>query len=164
MAASELMIYEGAQHEAMLQGSVRMSSGLRFISGCIIDTHFIKRGRFERLAQSLVMNPTCIGIGLGEDTALLIKEGNKAECKGSGMVIIIDGKDIGHTNVAYAEENIPLSIEGLRVHILSRGTKFLLHERQFVPSDEDLELEREAMAKDADNPEKAGKANKKKSS
>lgn len=160
MAASELMIYEGAQHEAMLQGSVRMSSGLRFITGCIIDTHFIKRGRFERLAQSLVMNPTCIGIGLGEDTALLIKEGNKAECKGSGMVIIIDGKDIGHTNVSYAEEDIPLSIEGLKVHILSRGSKFLLQERKFIPSDEDMELEREAMTKNTDKAEQAEKAEK----
>jgi len=147
MAISELMIYEGIKNEAMLAGAVTMSSGLRFISGCIIDTHFVKRGRFERLAQSLVMNPTCIGIGIGENTALLIREGNKAECRGSGMVTIIDGKNIGHTNVAYAEKNVPLSVEGLIVHILSPGSRFLLTERRFVPSVKDKRMERATMAK-----------------
>jgi len=146
MALSELMIYEAGHNEAMIAGSVRMSSGLRFISGCIIDTHFVKRGRFERLAQSLIMNPTCIGIGIGENTALLVKGGDRAECKGSGMVTIIDGKNIGHTNVAYAEKNIPLSVEGLTVHILSRGTVFMLRDRKFVPSRRDMRLEQAAKA------------------
>ena len=141
MALSELMIYEAGRNEAMIAGAVRMSSGLRFITGCIIDTHFVKRGRFERLAHSIIMNPSCIGIGIGENTALLIKDGNKAECKGSGMVTIIDGKNTGHSNVAYAANNIPLSVEGLTVHILSRGTKFLLRERKFVPSAKDLRTE-----------------------
>ena len=141
MAMSVLMLYEGEENEAMLNKSVRFSSGLGFIDGCIIDTHFIKRGRFGRLAQSVVENPKFVGFGLGEDTALIVKKGNKMECRGSGMVVIIDGQDVGHTNIAYAKEDTPLCIENLRVHILSSGSGYLLNERKFVPSKKDLKIE-----------------------
>lgn len=144
MASSELMIYEGETNEALLAGAIKISSGLGFLQGCIIDSHFVKRGRFGRLSHAIVMNPTCIGIGIGEDTALIITKGNVAECRGSGMVIIIDGQDIGHTNIAYAEENTPLCIENLKVHILSRGTGFLLDERKFIPSKNDMRKEKAA--------------------
>lgn len=148
MAMSALMLYEGENNEAMLSQTVKFSSGLGFIEGCIIDTHFIKRGRFGRLAQSIIMNPSCIGIGLGEDTALVFKKGNKAECKGSGMVVIIDGNDVGHTNIAYAAPDVPLCIENLRVHILSKKNGYALKERQFIPSKSDIKAERETKTKE----------------
>jgi len=147
MAAATLMIYEGQTNEALLSGDIKISSGLGLIDGCIIDTHFIKRGRFGRLSHAIVMNPTCIGIGIGEDTALIITDGNHAECRGSGMVIIIDGQDIQHTNIAYAEDKCPLNIENLKVHILSNGTGFLLKERKFLAAKKDLQAERAAMQK-----------------
>jgi cyanophycinase len=133
MVMSRLMIYQGDNNEALLKGDVKISSGFGILSGCIIDTHFVKRGRFGRLAQAVIMNPTFIGIGLGEDTALIIKKGNEAECRGSGMVIIIDGKGICHSNISYAEENTPLCVENLKVHILARRNGFLLKQRKFIP-------------------------------
>jgi cyanophycinase len=136
------MIYEGQNDEAILKDTVKLSSGLGFINHCIIDTHFVKRARFGRLAEALLMNPSCIGIGLGEDTALTIKKGNEAECSGSGMVVILDGRDITHTNVAYAESGTPLCIENLRVHILAKGNGFLLKERKFIVSKADLKKEK----------------------
>jgi cyanophycinase len=142
MVMSRLMIYEGNNNEAMLKGDVKISSGFGIIENCIIDTHFVKRGRFGRLAQAIIMNPTFTGIGLGEDTALIIRRGNEAECRGSGMVIIIDGKEIGHTNIAYAKEQTALCVENLRVHILAKGNGFLLKERKFLPSKHDLEKEK----------------------
>jgi cyanophycinase len=134
MVMSKLMIYEGQVYEALLKGDLKITSGFGLIDNCIIDTHFVKRGRFGRLAQAVITNPTCTGIGLGEDTALIIKKGNEAECRGSGMVMIIDGKEIGFTNVATTEENLPICVENLRVHILARGDGYLIKERQFVPS------------------------------
>jgi cyanophycinase len=134
MVMGPLMIYQGENYEALLKGEVRISSGFGLINNCIIDTHFVKRGRFGRLAQAIIMNPSCTGIGLGEDTALIIKNGNEAECRGSGMVIIIDGHDIGHTNISYTEDYTPLCVENLRVHILSRGNGFLLNEKTFIPA------------------------------
>ncbi|MES2680240.1 MAG: cyanophycinase [Bacteroidota bacterium] len=147
MAASTLMIYEGLNYEALLKDSVKTSSGLGFIDNCIIDTHFIKRGRFGRLSEALLMNPGYIGIGLGEDTALIIKKGNEAECRGSGMVVIMDGRDITHSNIAYAEPGTPLCIENMRIHILAKGNGFLLNERKFLASKKDLKREKENSSK-----------------
>lgn len=144
MAAGTLVIIEGENEEALLKGGVRVSSGLGFIDGCLIDTHFVKRGRFGRLSLGVVMNPTCIGIGLGEDSAIIVKKGNQAECYGSGMVTIIDGKDVKHTNIAYAEDSTPICIQNLRVHILCKGNKFILSDRKFIPSPKDLEVENSA--------------------
>ena len=141
MAMPQLMLFFG-DNNAMLKGDVKISSGLGLMDHCIIDTHFMKRGRFGRLAQAVLMNPTCTGLGLGEDTALIISKGNEAECRGSGMVVVIDGREIGHTNIAYAEEETPLCVENLKVHILKKGNGFLLRERRFVASKADLERER----------------------
>lgn len=138
MALPEIMIIQGEINKAILNLELKVSSGFGFIDQCIIDTHFMQRGRFGRLSQAVVMNPGFIGIGIGEDTALLIKKGNHAECIGSGMVIIIDGKGVGHTNIAFAEEDEALCIENLKVHILSNGNGFLLKERKFITSKKDI--------------------------
>lgn len=140
-AAGALMMYEGENNEAILKGTVKISSGLGFINGCIIDTHFTKRGRFGRLAQAVVMNPTCVGIGLGEDTALVITKGRLAQCIGSGMATIIDGQMVGHTNMAYADDGEPVSIEKLLVHIMVKGSGFELDTREFLPSKRDIKTE-----------------------
>src|SRR5256885_2146725 len=99
----------------------------------IIDSHFEKRGRFGRLAQAIATNPQCLGIGLGEDTGMLITEGNKMEAIGSGLVIIIDGHDIRHNNIADIPEGNPISIENLKVHFCEKGNGYYLHERKFIP-------------------------------
>ena len=142
MAAGTLMICEGENNEAILKGTLKMTSGLGFINGCIIDTHFIKRGRFGRLTQAVVMNPTCVGIGLGEDTALVIEKGRVATCIGSGMTVIIDGQTIGHTNMPYAEEGQAVCVEKMNVHILCEGTSYELEKREFKPSKKDLKLQK----------------------
>jgi cyanophycinase len=144
MAIPRIMLMEGETEEALLKGSVKISSGLGFIDDCIIDTHFGRRGRFGRLAQAIVINPLCTGIGLGEDTAILIKKGREAEVYGSGMVTIIDPKNVRHTNIAYADEGTPICIQNLRVHILCKGNRFILDTRKFIPAKEDLKVENEA--------------------
>lgn len=140
MIMSRVMIYDGQSHEAILKGDLKITSGFGLISDCIVDTHFVKRGRFGRLAQAIIMHPTCTGIGLGEDTALIIRKGNEAECRGSGMVIIIDGAGIGHTNLTYAEEGTPICVENLKVHILARGDGYLIKEREFIIYKKDKKL------------------------
>ncbi|MGE5440056.1 MAG: cyanophycinase [Bacteroidota bacterium] len=133
MAMSKVMIYQGQPKEAMLQGEMRFMSGLGFLDNCIIDTHFVKRSRFGRLTQTILQNPTCVGIGLGEDTALVVSKGNVMECIGSGMVIIIDGSQIKYTNILSADLDSPLSVEGLVVHILAKGNGYKLREKEYIP-------------------------------
>ncbi len=88
---------------------------------------------FGRLAQAIATNPQCLGIGLGEDTGMLITEGNKMEAIGSGLVIIVDGYDIRHNNIADIPEGNPISIENLKVHFCEKGNGYLLKERTFLP-------------------------------
>ena len=132
MAIPKLMIYEGGKHEAMLKEDLKIASGLGILDLCIVDTHFIKRGRFGRLAHAVVMNPETLGIGLGEDTALIIKNGYDAECRGSGMVVIIDGNEILKTNVTETEDNDPIFVENLKVDLLVKGNKFSIKERKMI--------------------------------
>lgn len=133
MAMSHTMIYEGNATRAHLKGEVKITTGLGFINTLIIDSHFEKRGRFGRLTQAVAGNPGSIGIGLGEDTGMLITEGNKMEAIGSGLVVIIDGHDIIHSNFADIPDGNPVSIEHLIVHFCEKGNGYLIAERKFLP-------------------------------
>src|SRR4030095_17304 len=137
MAMSNTMIYEGNATKTNLKGEVKITTGLGFINTIIIDSHFEKRGRFGRLVQAVAINPDCIGIGLGEDTGMLITEGNKMEAIGSGLVVIIDGHDILHSNIADIPEGNPISIENLKVHFCEKGNGYLVNERKFLPEASD---------------------------
>jgi len=132
MAMSNTMIYEGNATKAHLKGEVKITTGLAFMDNVIFDSHFEKRGRFGRLAQAVATNPSCIGVGLGEDTGMLITEGNKMEAIGSGLVIIIDGHELRHCNIADIPEGNPISVENLKVHFCEKGNGYLVKERKFI--------------------------------
>jgi cyanophycinase len=132
MAMSRTMIYEGSSSRAHLKGEVKTTTGLGFMDNVIFDSHFEKRGRFGRLAQVVAANPSCIGIGLGEDTGMLITQGNRMEAIGSGLVIIIDGHEISHTNIADIPAGNPMSVENLKVHFCAKGNGYLVKERKFI--------------------------------
>lgn len=137
MAMSNTMIYEGNASTAHLKGQVKLTTGLGLMGDVIFDSHFEKRGRFGRLAQAIATNPAAIGIGLGEDTGMFIREGNIMEAIGSGMVMIIDGHSILHNNIADIPEGNPISIENIKVHFCQQGNGFLAKERIFIPDMEE---------------------------
>jgi cyanophycinase len=130
---SNTMIYEGNATTAHLKSEVKITTGLGFMDDVVFDSHFEKRGRFGRLAQAIATNPAAIGIGLGEDTGMLIMEGNIMEAIGSGMVMIIDGRDIRHNNIADIPDGNPISVENIKVHFCEKGNGYLLKERKFIP-------------------------------
>lgn len=132
MAMGKTMIYEGNATRAHLKGEVKITTGLGFIDSIVIDSHFEKRGRFSRLAQAVATNPSSIGIGLGEDTGMLITGGDKMEAIGSGLVVIIDGHEIVHSNIADIPEGNPISIENLKVHFCENGNGYVISERKFL--------------------------------
>jgi cyanophycinase len=123
-ASSNSMIYQGSASEALLKGEVKITSGLGLINNVIIDTHFVHRGRIGRLFQVVVSNPMVLGIGLGEDTGLLITDGKKMEAIGSGLVILVDGRFINDTNLTEIELGEPISIEHLVVHVMAKGSLY----------------------------------------
>lgn len=123
-AASNNMIYQGSSSEALLKGEVKITSGLGLIDDVVIDTHFVQRGRIGRLFQSVVGNPRTLGIGLGEDTGLLITNNRDMTAIGSGLVILVDGHEIKDTNLTQIELGQPISINNLVIHVLSINDTF----------------------------------------
>lgn len=136
MAMSDTMIYEGSSHEAMRKGEVKFSSGFGLLDNVIIDTHFVKRGRFGRLFQAVTSNPAALGIGLGEDTSLLIKNGDIQEVIGSGLIIIVDGTTIRHTNMAAISQGEMISVENIRIHVMVPGDRLHLSDRKYISREE----------------------------
>ncbi len=136
MAMSNTMIFQGKSELAHQKGEVKLTTGLAFIANVIIDSHFDKRGRFNRLAQAVASNPQCTGIGLGEDTGVIITQGINLEVVGSGAVVIVDGKDIRHSNITDVDIGEPIAVENLRVHIMVRENHYNLLEHRFIATKE----------------------------
>ena len=131
-AASDNMIYRGSSSEALIKGEVQITGGLGFIADVIIDTHFVQRGRIGRLFYSVASNPGMLGIGLGEDAGLLITEGCMLEAIGSGLTILVDGRYISETNIYDVEAGSPISIDNLRVHVMSISDTYNLHKHELT--------------------------------
>ena len=140
MAMSNTMIYHGSSTLALLKGEVKITTGLAFIKDVIIDSHFVTRGRFGRLSQAVASNPGCTGIGLGEDTAVVIRDGNKMEAIGSGLILIFDGHNIRHSNIADLRDGAPISIENMVVHVMAKGNFYYLKERKFYAGIKETEV------------------------
>ncbi len=131
MAMSNTMIYEGNAAAAHLKGEVKITTGLGLMQNVIIDSHFDRRGRFNRLAQAVAGYPGAIGIGLGEDTGVIVTGGTSLKAIGSGSVVIIDGKFIDYNNIADIEFGKPISVENIIVHLMSCGDAYDLQTRKF---------------------------------
>jgi cyanophycinase len=128
---SATMIKRGRTDDALAKGNVELDEGLGLARDVVIDTHFIQRGRFGRLLEVVTRHPELLGIGIAEDTALLVREGRYAEVVGSDNIIVLDGREIVTTNTREAREGDALTVEHAVVHALADGYWFDLRERVF---------------------------------
>ncbi|MGB5818660.1 MAG: cyanophycinase [Saonia sp.] len=130
MVMAQEMISGGSSKEAFVKGAVLMYKGLGLIPELIIDTHFIQRGRFGRQSEAVAKFPDLLGIGLAEDTGLVIKNGKELEVIGSGMIIIFDPQNLTHNNERILSEGTPMTMTNLTVHVLSNGDQFNIATRE----------------------------------
>ena len=129
MVMANEMIAGGSAAESFIKGAVNMYKGLALIPELIIDTHFIRRGRFGRQSEAIAKFPELIGIGLAEDTGMIIKNGNDCTVIGSGMVIVFDGSGLTHNNEKILEEGTPMTMANLKVHVLSNSDMYNIKNR-----------------------------------
>lgn len=134
MCMSHEMITGGGKDSILLKGAVKMGKGLGILPGVIIDSHFIRRRRFGRLAEAVGRYPKLIGIGLGEDTGLVIKNGRDCEVIGSGMMILFDPRGLTHNNQEIVEEGNPMSMANMKMHILANGDTITIGEAEVLIS------------------------------
>lgn len=130
MCMSTEMITGGSSRESFFKGAVGMNKGMGFIPDLIIDSHFIRRGRFGRLAEAVAAFPNLLGVGLAEDTGMVIKECNTFEVIGSGMVLLFDPSKLKHNNQKILAEGEPMSLSNLKTHVLSNGDRFNIRKRK----------------------------------
>jgi cyanophycinase len=132
---SSTMILGGG--EQVPTTSVRTGPGLGFVSGLVVDMHFAERGRVARLLAVVAMFPHELGLGIDEDTAVVVED-SRFEVIGAGTVTVVDA---GHaTSVRIpAEGEGPIALTGARIHVLPSGYAFELSTREPVitgaPSD-----------------------------
>lgn len=131
-AMSNTMICGGDETRAYLKGQVELSIGLGFLQEVIIDTHFDARGRFGRLVQAIAAQPGAVGIGLDEDTGVIIEKGSRMRAIGSSSVIVVDGCSIHHNNIADIRNGMPLSVANLTVHVMTNSDVFDIDTREFT--------------------------------
>lgn len=133
---SDTMIVTGEDDESPRKCTLKMSPGLGLVRNIIIDQHFAQRGRIGRLLTGIAQNPEVLGIGIDEDTAIIVSDKGVAEVIGSGAVYFIDGSSIVYSNVSeqYAED--VLSMFNVKLHVLKEGNRFNLIEK--IPFEEDI--------------------------
>jgi cyanophycinase len=128
---SETMLVTGGDEDShVIGGSLRMAPGLGLIGDVIIDQHFMERGRLGRLLGAVAQNPKNLGIGIDEQTAIVVERGNGFYVLGSGAVYVIDGSEVTYSNIAEEDLNKTLSIYNVRMHMLSQGDRFDLIARR----------------------------------
>jgi cyanophycinase len=128
MSLSTPMIYAGSEEVQELGGQIKVAMGLEFLKDVCIDTHFVHRGRFVRLAQVVITNPTSIGIGIGEDTCILVQNGKEIQVLGTGLVVVIEGFKIEEANIKEFADDKPITARNLTVHLLSDGNTYTIQQ------------------------------------
>lgn len=135
-AMSATMIYNGAAADALRKGAVKMSAGLAFVNGVVIDSHFLERGRFTRLMEVGSTNPEYVGVGIGEDAGVIVHDGVLLEAIGTGHVIVVDSSHLGSSNVSELNDGEPVAVEHVVMHALTSGYGYHVRERRFIQPDE----------------------------
>lgn len=122
---SETMLVGGSAEGSFRIGSeLRMAPGLGLVPNMIIDQHFAERGRINRLIGAVAQNPKFLGIGIDEDTAIIMESNQEFCVVGSGAVYVIDAHEATESNISEASSDQTLSIFNVRFHVLSQGDKY----------------------------------------
>lgn len=118
---STSMIVRGESTSHPHKNSVRLSPGLGFLKNIIIDQHFTERGRISRLITAVSYNPYNLGIGIDENTAIILDGKGTLEVYGAGSSTIVDGSQITYNEIAEVDEFQPFSVCGIQLHVLRDG-------------------------------------------
>lgn len=134
----EHMIAQGRSGYAPRRASVTMAPGLGLTKRLVIDQHFAQRHRIGRLFAAVALNPFLIGVGIDEDTAVIVDGHQRLEALGRGTVTIVDGAAIAHTNIHEGTAHQAAAVLGLTVHVLTSGHGYDIDTRRPTwPSDTD---------------------------
>jgi cyanophycinase len=147
---SSSMFIRGKSDETPRFGGMEIGPGMDFITGAVIDTHFSQRGRMGRLLTAVAHYPQDIGLGIDENTAMIV-EGSEFVVIGEGAVTVVDAGGITYTNLPYVDNGDALALYNVKLHVLPAKHRFDLGNR--CPIVEDAE-NRDGKRKDTDSTRK----------
>jgi cyanophycin synthetase len=150
---SNTMIIRGESNRNPRFGAIDIAPGMDFVPNTIIDTHFSQRGRLGRLLTAVAHYPQDLGLGVDENTALVVTD-LQFEVIGENSVTVADGGGMTYTTLPDIEQNESLSLHGVRVHVLAAGQRFDLSKRVPIEEEQDRPAE-EATATTASKPNRS---------
>lgn len=125
----DIMILGGASVSYPSLDAVEIGPGMGFLPGITIDQHFSQRGRLGRLLAALVQKPALLGIGIDEDTAIIV-EGDEFRVVGQGVITVVDESSATHNNLDGMLKDEAIALCGVQLHILPHGYRFNLKTNQ----------------------------------
>ncbi len=133
------MLVAGGGHGELRMGVVQMSHGLGWVGDdLIIDTHFGARGRFPRLLAAVAEHPAALGVGIDENTCLILDAEWRGTVAGTGVVYFVDASHLQFNSADPAHPGYPISIGPLSVNALAAGALYDLRTRRPLLAIQDL--------------------------
>jgi cyanophycinase len=127
-----VMIFQNNRFRLFRKGGIEMTTGLDLIQDMIFDTHFVQRSRISRLVHAVATNPALLGLGIEENTGLIIEDETVARVVGTGTVIVVDGSAIEINHIGYVENRDPFAVTNVLYSILAPGMSFDLNRRTVI--------------------------------
>ncbi len=112
--------YYGDEYPAISRHRIQITPGLGFLPNAIVDQHFIKRERHNRLMSAVLEHPRLVGVGIDESTALEVGPDGLWRVLGESAVVVYDARKARVT----AGSRPILGVTELRVHVLPPGSTF----------------------------------------
>lgn len=137
---SATMIVRGEATAHPHRKAIRLSPGLGILQNIIIDQHFTERGRLSRLITAVSYNPRQLGLGIDENTAVIISNDGTLEVHGHGTVTVVDGSRIIYNDIAEVEDAQPFAVAGIQLHILRDGLHYDFRHRTLMSVAEEFLL------------------------
>jgi len=129
---SGTMVVDGNNNEPARKCTLKMAPGLGLLDSVLIDQHFDQRGRIGRLLCGVAENPSILGVGIDEDTAIRIFPDNHFAVLGSNSVTVVDGRNITSSNVSELKPEELLAIANVTLHVLPPGYGFDMSSRSVL--------------------------------
>jgi cyanophycinase len=119
-----MMVGGNGEESHRIGGALKLAPGLGLIRGIIVDQHFAERGRIGRLLGAVTQNPRILGMGIDENTAVIVERDRKFTVVGEGGVTILDAGASTYSNITDEETERSLSVYDVKLHQLSQGDVF----------------------------------------
>ena len=138
-AMPETMLIGGPSDKSSAISTLGMAPGLGFLPGVVIDSHFAERGRMSRLLGAVAQNPKNLGLGIDEDTAIIVSRAEHVRVIGSGAVYVVDGAEVSYSSLSEKQPEGIISIFDVKLHVLGKQDYYELSSRRPAVSEKKAE-------------------------